>query len=122
MYIIMSCILYTSYQLVSRPLLHPFVHPVIKPLPLYSQDAVELLEKRVKSRFSHTQLTLFNEHTFEQYTQLFCSLLTLPDKFPDRKYRDKWNTHIKVTNHYCVRTDKKEIQTALTYCIRKLIE
>ena len=34
------------------------------------QDVVELLEKRVKSRFSHRQIHLFNSETFEEYLQV----------------------------------------------------
>jgi len=34
------------------------------------QDVVELLEKRVKSRFSHRQIHLFNSETFEDYLQV----------------------------------------------------
>ena len=34
------------------------------------QDVVELLEKRVKSRFSHRQIHLFNSETFEEYMQV----------------------------------------------------
>jgi len=33
-------------------------------------DVVELLEKRVKSRFSHRQIHLFNSETFEDYLQV----------------------------------------------------
>lgn len=42
-------------------------------------DYVELLEKRVKSRFSHRQIFLFpDSNNFKDYLQNFAELLTLP--------------------------------------------
>jgi len=42
-------------------------------------DVIELLEKRVKSRFSHRQVFLFpNSERFEEYVTLCQDLLTLP--------------------------------------------
>jgi origin recognition complex subunit 4 len=46
---------------------------------------VELLEKRVKSRFSHRQIFIFpneatDEDPFERRIELFCSLLSLPSE------------------------------------------
>lgn len=44
-------------------------------------DVVELLEKRVKSRFSHRQVFIFpNSEKFEDYTKLFVQLLTIPSE------------------------------------------
>lgn len=42
-------------------------------------DVVELLEKRVKSRFSHRQVFIFpNSDNFKEYMKLFANLLTIP--------------------------------------------
>lgn len=42
-------------------------------------DVVEILEKRVKSRFSHRQIFLFNEHPeVDHQTDTFLGLLRLP--------------------------------------------
>lgn len=60
------------------------------------QDAVELLEKRVKSRFSHRQVTMFSDFKFEEYVALFTSLLSLPPNFYDKAYLRKWNEQLKV--------------------------
>ncbi|XP_033724735.1 origin recognition complex subunit 4-like [Pecten maximus] len=58
-------------------------------------DVVELLEKRVKSRFSHRQIHLFNNITLGDYTNLFITYLSLPDDFTDRKFVKAWNQHIQ---------------------------
>ena len=60
------------------------------------QDVIELLEKRVKSRFSHRQLHLLPTFTFDDYMQLFVSLLTLPKSFKVKKYASEWNKHVEV--------------------------
>ncbi|EDW01611.1 origin recognition complex subunit 4 [Drosophila grimshawi] len=42
-------------------------------------DVIELLEKRVKSRFSHRQVFLFpSAHKFEEYAGLFQQLMSIP--------------------------------------------
>ncbi|ALC41914.1 Orc4 [Drosophila busckii] len=44
-------------------------------------DVIELLEKRVKSRFSHRQVFLFpSANKFDAYTQLFQQLMCIPSK------------------------------------------
>ncbi len=60
------------------------------------QDVIELLEKRVKSRFSHRQVNLFCDYSFEDYVGLFKSLLTLPAEFEDGQYREEWNRNLEV--------------------------
>ncbi|KAL5009478.1 hypothetical protein ScPMuIL_011783 [Solemya velum] len=57
-------------------------------------DVIELLEKRVKSRFSHRQIHLFNNLTFDRYCDLFCSYLTLSNEFPDKKFAKDWNKNV----------------------------
>ncbi|XP_064471281.1 origin recognition complex subunit 4-like [Ornithodoros turicata] len=58
-------------------------------------DAVELLEKRVKSRFSHRQLHLFNDFTFEDFVDIATALISLPDRTSDVQLRDNWNESVK---------------------------
>ncbi|XP_074652517.1 origin recognition complex subunit 4-like [Tubulanus polymorphus] len=57
-------------------------------------DVTELLEKRVKSRFSHRQIYLFNNFSFTEYCDIFERYLTLPADFTDKSYAKKWNSHI----------------------------
>lgn len=42
-------------------------------------DVIELLEKRVKSRFSHRQIFLFNESSVDTKMDIFFDLLKLPE-------------------------------------------
>ena len=60
---------------------------------------IELLEKRVKSRFSHRQLHLFNSLKFDEYKNLFKVLLKLNDDFPDKSFAKEWNKHIEVITY-----------------------
>ncbi|CAN7980338.1 unnamed protein product, partial [Ixodes pacificus] len=62
-------------------------------------DAIELLEKRVKSRFSHRQLHLFNEFSFEEYLKIMADHLSLPSDFPCKQLRDEWNSSVQVCRH-----------------------
>ncbi|KAG7259754.1 hypothetical protein CRUP_004329 [Coryphaenoides rupestris] len=74
--------------------------PPPPPLP-HTQDVLELLEKRVKSRFSHRQIHLLSGRTFAQYLQAVCSQLQLPDDgdgdgdFPSGQFRHDWNASVK---------------------------
>uniref|UniRef100_A0A8C2EBJ8 Origin recognition complex subunit 4 n=1 Tax=Cyprinus carpio TaxID=7962 RepID=A0A8C2EBJ8_CYPCA len=54
-------------------------------------DVLELLEKRVKSRFSHRQIHLFSSLSFAQYVDAVRAQLSLPPDFPDPKFSDDWN-------------------------------
>ncbi|XP_054236902.1 origin recognition complex subunit 4 [Indicator indicator] len=65
------------------------------------QDILELLEKRVKSRFSHRQIYLLNSFDFKQYLKIFKEQLSLPAKFPDDSFAQKWNSNIQ-----CLTEDK----------------
>ncbi|XP_065920695.1 origin recognition complex subunit 4-like [Dysidea avara] len=58
-------------------------------------DVIELLEKRVKSRFSHRQIHMFNNLNFTQYTELFKKLLSLPESVSDTSYHQKWQQHVE---------------------------
>ena len=60
------------------------------------KDVVGLLEKRVKSRFSHRQLHLLGNLDFDGYVDIFRMLLTLPEDFIDRKYAKKWLQTLEV--------------------------
>ncbi|KAM3916456.1 origin recognition complex subunit 4 isoform 1-T2 [Leptodactylus fuscus] len=58
-------------------------------------DVLELLEKRVKSRFSHRQIHLLNSFTFSDYQGIFKDLLSLAPDFPDTQFAETWNTNIQ---------------------------
>uniref|UniRef100_A0A8C2XQM4 Origin recognition complex subunit 4 n=1 Tax=Cyclopterus lumpus TaxID=8103 RepID=A0A8C2XQM4_CYCLU len=62
-------------------------------------DVLELLEKRVKSRFSHRQIHLLSNPTFSQYLQRVRTQLSLPDHFPDRKFALDWNQGLPLNAH-----------------------
>ncbi|NXS34498.1 ORC4 protein, partial [Pomatostomus ruficeps] len=59
------------------------------------QDILELLEKRVKSRFSHRQIYLMNSFDFKQYIKIFKEQLSLPTEFPDESFAQKWNNNVQ---------------------------
>ncbi|XP_016006636.1 origin recognition complex subunit 4 isoform X4 [Rousettus aegyptiacus] len=58
-------------------------------------DILELLEKRVKSRFSHRQIHLMNSFGFPQYLKIFKEQLSLPAEFPDKLFAEKWNENVQ---------------------------
>ncbi|XP_047136010.1 origin recognition complex subunit 4 isoform X1 [Hydra vulgaris] len=58
-------------------------------------DVVELLEKRVKSRYSHRSILTFPTYDFSTYTDYFKQLLALPDYFDCPIFKYRWNTHVK---------------------------
>ncbi|XP_017469248.1 PREDICTED: origin recognition complex subunit 4 [Rhagoletis zephyria] len=61
-------------------------------------DVIELLEKRVKSRFSHRQIFLFpTADTFETYLDLFEALLSIPNE-KDMKQIAERVSHLKMLN------------------------
>lgn len=60
------------------------------------QDVTELLEKRVKSRFSHRQIHMFNNMSFDSYTSLCLSFLSLGQSFSDKKFSENWDSQVKV--------------------------
>ena len=63
---------------------------------------MELLEKRVKSRFSHRQLHLLPGLSFNEYIQMFISYLSLPANFKHKKYAKEWNKNLQVHVHIIV--------------------
>lgn len=60
------------------------------------KDILELLEKRVKSRFSHRQIYLMNSFDFKQYLKIFKKQLSLPAEFPNESFAQKWNNNVQV--------------------------
>nr|XP_021332500.1 origin recognition complex subunit 4 isoform X2 [Danio rerio] len=57
-------------------------------------DVLELLEKRVKSRFSHRQIHLFSSLSFSQYVDVVRLQLSLPQDFPDHRFSSQWNQSV----------------------------
>ncbi|CAL1526075.1 unnamed protein product [Lymnaea stagnalis] len=91
-------------------------------------DVIELLEKRVKSRFSHRQLHLFNKQTKQQYRELCRAYLSLDDKFPHPDFAMQWNQNINdlleevsvkdiLERHFSLTSDVRGLMTLLTYPI-----
>ncbi|XP_007422692.1 origin recognition complex subunit 4 [Python bivittatus] len=58
-------------------------------------DILELLEKRVKSRFSHRQIHLMNSFDFKTYLNICKEQLSLPPEFPEKSFIQKWNKNIQ---------------------------
>ena len=59
-------------------------------------DAVELLEKRVKSRFSQTQLLISPLSSIDTVGALLKRYLLLPANFEDKTFHSSWNKSIEV--------------------------
>ncbi|KAB0406167.1 hypothetical protein E2I00_017770 [Balaenoptera physalus] len=58
-------------------------------------DILELLEKRVKSRFSHWQIHLMNSFGFPQYLKIFKEQLSLSAVLPDKIFAEKRNEKVQ---------------------------
>ncbi|XP_073401688.1 origin recognition complex subunit 4 isoform X2 [Dendrobates tinctorius] len=58
-------------------------------------DVLELLEKRVKSRFSHRQIHLLNSFGFSDYQEVFEDLLSLAPGFPETQFAEQWNSNLQ---------------------------
>lgn len=74
-----------------------FEHASYTDVFLFSKDILELLEKRVKSRFSHRQIHLMNSFGFPQYVKIFKEQLSLPAEFPDKVFAERWNENTLVS-------------------------
>lgn len=83
-------------------------------------DVIELLEKRVKSRFSHRQIHLFNSQTFEDFIVIFKKLLCLDVNFPDQKFADSWNLQVEQLARDPTITDILRQQFEFTKDVRAL--
>ncbi|XP_067405594.1 origin recognition complex subunit 4 isoform X3 [Emydura macquarii macquarii] len=81
------------------------------------QDILELLEKRVKSRFSHRQIYLMNSFDFKQYLRIFKEQLYLPAEFLDKPFTQTWNKNVQSLS------EDKTVQDVLRnhfYCSKDL--
>ena len=58
-------------------------------------DVMDLLEKRVKSRFSHRQTFICNTWCFEEYVTGFINLLKMPSNTKMSHYTAKWNASVE---------------------------
>lgn len=59
-----------------------------------SLDVIESLEKRVKSRFNHRQLTMLPFQKFDSYCEAVKYYLTVPDRCCSAESRTEWNRNI----------------------------
>lgn len=58
-------------------------------------DILELMEKRVKSRFSHRQIFLMNSFDFKTYLNICKEQLSLPPEYTEKYFAQKWNKNIQ---------------------------
>lgn len=86
-------------------------------------DVVEMLEKRVKSRFSHRQIFIdpASDDHFDTYVNNFKKVLNVPDSV--HKKASKWNRQIETIcqDDKCLRALKQYFQVDATYSILKLL-
>lgn len=94
-------------------------------------DVLELLEKRVKSRFSHRQIHLFSSATFSQYIQRVQNQLELPPTFPDQKFAQEWISSVKtlcedksvedvLQRHFNFSKDFRSLHMLLMLCLSRV--
>uniref|UniRef100_A0A3P8V8H7 Origin recognition complex subunit 4 n=1 Tax=Cynoglossus semilaevis TaxID=244447 RepID=A0A3P8V8H7_CYNSE len=94
-------------------------------------DVLELLEKRVKSRFSHRQIHLLSTLTFCQYVQRVQTQLSLPENFPDKKFGQEWNKSITtlckdasveevLRRHFNTSKDFRSMHALLMLCLSRV--
>ncbi|XP_016535498.1 origin recognition complex subunit 4 isoform X2 [Poecilia formosa] len=94
-------------------------------------DVLELLEKRVKSRFSHRQMYLLSKLTFPQYLERIRDQLSLPDDFPDGKFAQEWNAAVTtlcedksaeevLQRHFNSSTDFRSLHMLLMLCLSRV--
>ncbi|TSK62662.1 Origin recognition complex subunit 4 [Bagarius yarrelli] len=81
-------------------------------------DVLELLEKRVKSRFSHRQIHLLSSLSFQQYRDAFQAELTLQDDFPDSKFSQEWN--LSISKHYNSYKDFRSLHSLLLLAVSRV--
>jgi len=58
-------------------------------------DVVELLEKRVKSRYSHRSILTFPAYTFSSYLNIYQQLLDLSENFDCAVFKTRWRRHVE---------------------------
>ncbi|XP_061664028.1 origin recognition complex subunit 4 [Syngnathoides biaculeatus] len=94
-------------------------------------DVLELLEKRVKSRFSHRQIHLLKGLSFTQYLERVRSQLSLPDDFPVGKFAQDWNSSVQsfcedksvedtLRRHFNSSTDFRSLHMLLMLCLSRI--
>ncbi|CAL1598527.1 unnamed protein product [Knipowitschia caucasica] len=94
-------------------------------------DVLELLEKRVKSRFSHRQIHLFCNTTFPEYVRRVQTLLQLPDTFPDQRFLQDWNSSVQalcehrsvedvLQRHFNSSKDFRSLHVLLVLCLSRV--
>ncbi|XP_061534982.1 origin recognition complex subunit 4 [Phycodurus eques] len=94
-------------------------------------DVLELLEKRVKSRFSHRQIHLLSSLSFTQYLERVRSQLSLPDDFPERKFAQDWNSSVQsfceeksvediLRRHFNSSKDFRSLHMLLMLCLSRI--
>ena len=59
-------------------------------------DAIELLEKRVRSRFSNRQLSISLPESFSQFSSVIAGTLQLPETFKDPQFATDFNNRLEV--------------------------
>uniref|UniRef100_A0AAQ6AAE9 Origin recognition complex subunit 4 n=1 Tax=Amphiprion ocellaris TaxID=80972 RepID=A0AAQ6AAE9_AMPOC len=94
-------------------------------------DVLELLEKRVKSRFSHRQIHLLSSFGFSEYLQTVRTQLSLPDDFTDRGFAQDWNSSIQtlcedksveeaLQRHFNSSKDFRSLHMLLMLCLSRV--
>ncbi|XP_037123493.1 origin recognition complex subunit 4 isoform X1 [Syngnathus acus] len=94
-------------------------------------DVLELLEKRVKSRFSHRQIHMLSNLSFSQYQERVASQLSLPDDFPDRSFAEDWNSGVQslcedksveeiLRRHFNFSRDFRSLHMLLMLCLSRI--
>ncbi|XP_072308169.1 origin recognition complex subunit 4 isoform X2 [Eucyclogobius newberryi] len=94
-------------------------------------DVLELLEKRVKSRFSHRQIHLFSGATFSDYVERAQRQLWLPATFPDQRFTREWNSSVKalckdksvvdvLQRHFNSSKDFRSLHMLLMLCLSRV--
>ncbi|TDG96411.1 hypothetical protein EPR50_G00241440 [Perca flavescens] len=94
-------------------------------------DVLELLEKRVKSRFSHRQIHLLSNPTFPQYLAQVRTQLSLPADFPDAQFAEDWNASVKtlvedrsavdvLQRHFNSSKDFRSMHVLLMLCLSRV--
>ncbi|XP_047432230.1 origin recognition complex subunit 4 [Mugil cephalus] len=94
-------------------------------------DVLELLEKRVKSRFSHRQIHLLSGSTFARYLERVRSQLSLPGHFQDAQFAEEWNASVRslcedraaeevFRRHFNSSTDLRSLHALLMSCLSRV--
>ncbi|XP_068612560.1 origin recognition complex subunit 4 [Brachionichthys hirsutus] len=94
-------------------------------------DVLELLEKRVKSRFSHRQIHLLSGTTFSRYQERVRTQLCLPGGFPDPKFAQDWNASVEALSedksaqevlqrHFNSSKDFRSLHVLLIRCLSRV--